>query len=129
MIFAKKIFREYDIRGVYGKDYTAEFATLLGHGLAEYFRQHSKPNKGRSTYRIAVGRDARPSGDEIAPRFMSALLEQGFDVYDLGIVPTPLVYFSAHNLDVDGAVSITGSHNPSEYNGFKLGLGTSTLHG
>lgn len=129
MSYQKKIFREYDIRGVYGKDYTAEFATLLGRSLASYVREHAKPAKGRTTYRIAVGRDARPSGDEIQPRFIEALQNDGFDVIDLGIVPTPLVYFSTFNLDVDGAVSITGSHNPSEYNGFKICVGTSTLHG
>ncbi|MEW6057439.1 MAG: phosphomannomutase/phosphoglucomutase [Bdellovibrionota bacterium] len=129
MSYAEKIFREYDIRGVYGKDYDAEFASLLGHGLTTYFRKHSRPGKGRDVFRIAIGRDARPSGDEITPKFIDALVREGFDVYDLGIVPTPLVYFSTFNLDVDGAVSITGSHNPSEYNGFKICLGTSTLHG
>lgn len=124
-----KIFREYDIRGVYGEDYNADFATLLGHAYTVYFRRHSEPGNHRARFRVAVGRDARPSGIEIGPKFIEALLREGFDVYDLGIVPTPLAYFSAFHLDVDAAVSITGSHNPSEYNGFKLGFGKTTLHG
>src|SRR5262245_47227662 len=111
--FAKKIFREYDIRGVYGTDFSADFAALLGHAMAAYFRENTRPKHGRAAYRIAVGRDARPSGFDLSRRFITALQEEGFDVYDIGIVPTPLVYFSTFTLDVDGAVSITGSHNPS----------------
>lgn len=129
MSFSKKIFREYDIRGVYGKDYTTDFAGVLGTAVAMYFLENVKPANGRSKYRFAVGRDVRPSGEELAPRYIKALADQGFEVIDLGVVPTPLVYFSAFNLDVDGAVSITGSHNPSEYNGFKTCVGKGTLHG
>lgn len=128
-MFKSKIFREYDIRGVFGADYNADFASLLGHAVTVFYRRHSEPANSRKSFRIAVGRDARPSGNEIAPKFMDALVREGFDVIDLGIVPTPLVYFSAFHLDVDGAVSITGSHNPSEYNGFKIGFGKTTLHG
>lgn len=128
-MYKSKIFREYDIRGVVGQDYDTDFASLLGHALTVYYRRHSEPGKGRDCFKIAVGRDARPSGGEIAPKFIDALRREGFDVVDLGIVPTPLVYFSSYHLDVDGAVSITGSHNPSEYNGFKVGFGKGTLHG
>jgi phosphomannomutase/phosphoglucomutase len=127
--FTKKIFREYDIRGVFGTDYDAAFASLLGRAWATYLRENAKPAKGRERFRVAVGRDARPSGTELAPRMIEALNQEGVDVIDIGVVPTPVVYFSTFNLDVDGAVSITGSHNPSEYNGFKIGVGTSTLHG
>lgn len=129
MAFSRKIFREYDIRGVYGSDFTADFATLLARSVAQYFRENVKIGEGRSKYRFAVGRDVRPSGAELAPRYIQALVDEGFDVIDLGTVPTPLVYFSTFALDVDGAVSITGSHNPSEYNGFKTCVGKGTLHG
>ncbi|MBI3558167.1 MAG: phosphomannomutase/phosphoglucomutase [Deltaproteobacteria bacterium] len=129
MSFQKKIFREYDIRGIYGDDYTADFAGILAHAVADYFRDHMKPGKGRTSYRFAVGHDVRPSGEHLAPRFIDALVAEGFEVIDIGVVATPLVYFSTFHLDVDGAVSITGSHNPSEYNGFKICFGNSTLHG
>ena len=129
MSFQKKIFREYDIRGVYGDDYTAAFAGDLAHAVAAYFREHMKPANGRSVYRFAVGHDVRPSGELLAPKFIEALVQEGFEVVDIGVVATPLVYFSTFHLDVDGAVSITGSHNPSEYNGFKICFGRSTLHG
>jgi len=129
MKYTKKIFREYDIRGVVGDDYSHEFAELLGHALTVYFRKHVKPANGRTSYRFAVGRDVRPSGNDLAPRLIDALVREGFEVYDLGVVPTPLVYFSTFHLDVDGAVCITGSHNPAEYNGFKLCKGKSSLHG
>lgn len=128
-MYSNKIFREYDIRGVYGKDYDAEFAALLGRAVAAYYRANVKPAKGRKTYRISIGRDARLSGNEIAPKLMQTLTQEGFDVYDIGVVPTPVVYFSTFHLDVDGAIAVTGSHNPPEYNGFKVGIGTTTLHG
>ncbi len=124
-MFKDKIFREYDIRGVVGQDYDFDFAKLLAHALSQYIRQ--KTNKPNPTF--AVGRDARPSGSDLFSRFVSGLIEEGFEVIELGIVPTPLVYFSSHYLNTDAAASITGSHNPSEYNGFKICLGTSTLHG
>jgi phosphomannomutase/phosphoglucomutase len=130
MKFDKKIFREYDIRGVYDKDYSADFAGLLAHAFIEFIRRHGpRPANGRSQYRVAVGRDARPSGVKLATQFMDAIQDEGADVLDIAVVPTPLVYFSSFTQDVDAAVSITGSHNPSEYNGFKLCVGSSTLHG
>ncbi len=127
MTFADKIFREYDIRGVFGEDYTPDFANVLAHVLADRLRANVKPAGQR--LRFAIGRDARPSGEDLARRFRNTLLEQGIDVLDLGIVPTPLVYFSTIHFSPDAAISITGSHNPSEYNGFKICIGTPTLHG
>ncbi|MGE4232114.1 MAG: phosphomannomutase/phosphoglucomutase [Bacteriovoracia bacterium] len=128
-MFKSKIFREYDIRGVVGEDYRPEFASLLARAVAEYFRKHRSPGNNRNQYRFAVGRDCRLSGEDLAPRFMTALVNEGFEVVDLGVVATPLVYFSTFTEDLDGAVSITGSHNPAEYNGFKICFGKSTLHG
>lgn len=121
----KKIFREYDVRGVYGTDYNDDFAELLARAYAQYLKDKTKA----STLRVALGRDVRPSGEKLSKRFMQGLTESGINVVDLGVVPTPLVYFSTHHLKVDGAVCITGSHNPAEYNGFKICVGTSTLHG
>ncbi len=123
-----KIFREYDIRGVFEKDFTPMFAALLGHALVEYLKGKNIPNTS-AKLKIAVGKDARPSGNILSSYFIQALLKQGVEALDLGIVPTPLVYFSSVYLKVDAAISITGSHNPSEYNGFKISVGTSTLHG
>jgi phosphomannomutase/phosphoglucomutase len=116
------IFREYDIRGLVDKDLTEEVVTLLGRGLGTVIRRKG----GQSA---TVGRDCRES----SPRFRDALCEgltsTGLDVLDVGVVPTPLVYFAANTLPVDGLAMITGSHNPPQYNGFKVGHGKTTLHG
>lgn len=128
-MFVDKIFREYDIRGIYDRDYNKDFAAILAKAVAKFLRDTLKKPSYGDTFRFAVGRDARPSGDHLAPLFKQALMDSGIEVVDLGTVPTPLVYFSTIHLDVDGAVSITGSHNPTEYNGFKLCIGKSTLHG
>jgi phosphomannomutase / phosphoglucomutase len=116
------IFREYDIRGLVDTDLTEEVVTLLGHGLGTVIRRKG----GQSA---AVGRDCRES----SPRFRDALCDgltaTGLDVLDVGVVPTPLTYFAANTLPVDGLAMITGSHNPPEYNGFKVGHGKTTLHG
>jgi phosphomannomutase / phosphoglucomutase len=116
------IFREYDIRGLVDTDLTDEVVTLLGRGLGTVIRR-----KGGQS--VAVGRDCRES----SPRFRDALCEgltsTGLDVLDVGVVPTPLTYFAANTLPVDGLAMITGSHNPPEYNGFKVGHGKTTLHG
>jgi len=116
------IFREYDIRGLVGSDLTEEVVALLGRGLGTVIRR-------KGGHSATVGRDCRES----SPRFRDALCEgltsTGLDVLDVGVVPTPLVYFAANTLPVDGLAMITGSHNPPEYNGFKVGHGKTTLHG
>ncbi len=123
------IFREYDIRGVVNKDFDIKFANVLGGAYASLlFARYPKPTS-RTRYRIALGRDVRPSGEFLWNEFCSALTDAGIDVIDLGQCPTPLAYFSLHHYDVDGAVIITGSHNPSEYNGFKMCVGKDSLHG
>jgi phosphomannomutase/phosphoglucomutase len=116
------IFREYDIRGLVGPDLTEEAVHLVGKALGTRIREAG----GR---RAAVGRDARLSGPAFARAMISALRSTGVDVLDLGVVPTPLTYFAAHTAGVDGICMITGSHNPPEYNGLKIGLGAVTLHG
>ena len=122
MALSPTIFREYDIRGLVDKDLTEEAVFLVGKALGTRIREAG----GR---RAAVGRDARLSGPRFAARMIAALGSTGVDVLDLGIVPTPLTYFAAHTAGVDGICMITGSHNPPEYNGLKVGLGSATYHG
>ena len=117
------IFRQYDIRGIVGQDLDAPTALAIGRGYAALMRE-----RGR-TGAIAVGRDNRPSGRDLRDALVEGLSGAGVDVVDIGVVPTPLLYWSLHHLEVAGGIQITGSHNPPEYNGFKLSLGTSTLHG
>lgn len=123
MTISQDIFREYDIRGVVGQDLTAQAAHAIGRAFAAYLAQH------KVTGAIAVGRDNRPSGSMLRDSLVRALTDSGVDVIDIGIVPTPLLYWSLHNLPVAGGIQITGSHNPPEYNGFKLCVGTDSLHG
>jgi phosphomannomutase/phosphoglucomutase len=123
MAISRTIFREYDIRGVAGKDLTEEVATAVGGAFAAFLAERGLSGT------LAVGRDNRPSGDQLHPALIAGLLASGVDVVDIGIVPTPLAYWSQHNLDVVGGIQITGSHNPREYNGFKLGVGTTSIFG
>jgi phosphomannomutase/phosphoglucomutase len=116
------IFREYDIRGLVDQDLTEEAVSLVGKALGTRIR-------GAGGSKAAVGRDARLSGPRFAAAMIGALRSTGVDVLDLGIVPTPLTYFAAHTAGVDGICMITGSHNPPEYNGLKVGLGAATFHG
>ncbi|HEX9287992.1 MAG TPA: phosphomannomutase/phosphoglucomutase [Anaeromyxobacteraceae bacterium] len=116
------IFREYDIRGLVDDDLTEEAVHLVGKGLGTLVRR-----AGGS--KVVVGRDCRLSGGRFAARMIAGLNATGVDVVDVGVVPTPLTYFAANTLDVDGLCMITGSHNPPEYNGLKVGVGKTTLHG
>ncbi len=116
------IFREYDIRGLVDQDLTEDAVRLVGRALGTEVREQG----GR---RVVVGRDCRESGPRFAVALIDGLRSTGVDVTDLGVVPTPLTYFAAATLPVDGLVMITGSHNPPEYNGLKVGVGKSTLHG
>jgi len=117
------IFRQYDVRGIVGRDLTPDVATALGRAYAQYVDKRGK--KGA----IAVGRDNRPSGTMLRDALVEGLTSAGRDVVDIGVVPTPLLYWSLHHVDVSGGIQITGSHNPPEYNGFKLSVGTTSLHG
>jgi phosphomannomutase/phosphoglucomutase len=118
-----RIFRQYDVRGIVGRDLTADVARALGQAYAAYLDQRGKQGA------VAVGRDNRPSGDMLLNGLIDGLTSSGRDVVDIGVVPTPLLYWSLHHVKVDGGIQITGSHNPPEYNGFKLSVGTSSLHG
>src|SRR5512147_1636140 len=119
---SKTIFREYDIRGLVDQDLTEDAVRLVGRALGTQVREQG----GR---RVVMGRDCRESGPRFAARLSAGLTASGVEVVDLGVVPTPLVYFAAATLEVDGLCQITGSHNPPEYNGLKVGVGKATLHG
>src|ERR1700678_4005225 len=117
------IFREYDIRGVADSELLSPDVEQLGRGLGTYLRRHGGgPN-------INVGRDCRLSSTRLRDSLVKGLRAAGCNVTDIGTVPTPVLYHSAQNLNAHGAIMITGSHNPSEYNGFKSVCGTGTLHG
>lgn len=118
----RAIFREYDIRGLAEKDFDKDFALLLG-------KVHGALISERGGKRVAVGRDCRSTSGVYAEEVIAGLLSTGLHVYDIGICPTPLLYFSLFHLDLDGGIQITASHNPSEYNGFKLCVGKETLYG
>lgn len=122
------IFREYDVRGIAGQDLTAGFAELLGLGYAQMIHGR-KPVAGRSHLTVAVGRDCRLTSDDYADGLIRGLRSGGLDVIRIGVCPSPLTYFSVFHLDLDGAIMITGSHNPSDYNGFKICVGRDTIHG
>jgi phosphomannomutase/phosphoglucomutase len=119
------IFREYDIRGSAERDFDAAFAHALGRGYAAYLSERGAVGRGR----IGVGRDCRLTSDAYAAAVRRGLLESGLDVVDLGTCPTPVCYFALFDLDLDGAIQVTGSHNPAEDNGFKICVGRSTIHG
>jgi phosphomannomutase/phosphoglucomutase len=122
-VLSRNIFREYDIRGVTGKDLTPDVARSVARAYAAFL--DAQGIKGT----IAVGRDNRPSGNALHAELVAGLLESGYDVVDIGIIPTPLAYWAQHNLDIAGGIQITGSHNPPEFNGFKLGVGKRSIYG
>jgi phosphomannomutase/phosphoglucomutase len=122
------IFREYDIRGIAARDLSPEFAEHLGQTYAQFIAGRS-PLKNRGALTVAVGRDCRLSSDALADGLIRGLTQGGLDVVRLGVVPTPLTYFSVFDQDYDGGIMITGSHNPADYNGFKICVGRDTLHG
>jgi phosphomannomutase/phosphoglucomutase len=119
------IFREYDIRGIAEKDLSADFARLLGRTYAEW----ALKKLGRESMTIAVGQDCRLSSDAYASALIQGLTQSGVNVIKIGVCPSPLTYFSVFHFNLDGAIMVTGSHNPAEYNGFKIGFGKDTLHG
>ncbi|MCL2877148.1 MAG: phosphomannomutase/phosphoglucomutase [Acidobacteria bacterium] len=118
----REIFREYDIRGIADKDLTAETVELLGKGIGTWLRR-------KGCAKIALGRDCRLSSEPFRNAILKGLTATGMAVTDIGCVPTPLLYYAIHELGRDGGIMITGSHNPADYNGFKICLGNSSVHG
>ncbi len=114
------IFRAYDVRGVVGQSLTREVAKLLGQAIGSLMRE-------RGLHEIVVGRDGRLSGPELVAGLSDGLRAAGIDVIDLGAVPTPVVYYAAYRFNTGSGVAVTGSHNPPDYNGFKIVIGGETL--
>ncbi|MBN2468797.1 MAG: phosphomannomutase/phosphoglucomutase [Deltaproteobacteria bacterium] len=116
------IFREYDIRGVADKDFSDETTYTLGKTLGTYFLRNNIKT-------VSLGRDCRLSSPRLHQHLSRGLLETGCNLLDLGIIPTPLLYYSLFTLDTEGGVMITGSHNPPDNNGFKICKGKHTIFG
>ncbi len=116
------IFREYDIRGIAGKDIEEEDVVIIGKAYGSLLNKQNKKI-------MSVGRDCRLTSDKFSQLFIQGIISTGCDVIDIGICPTPVLYFSIHHLNLDGGAMVTASHNPPEYNGFKLMKGTDSIHG
>jgi len=116
------MFREYDIRGVADKDMTDADVRDIGKGVGTYLIQH-----GHS--KLTVGRDCRITSDRYAAKVIEGLRSTGCDVVDIGVCPTPVFYFSIKHLEKEGGIMVTASHNPPEYNGFKLCKDLDSIHG
>jgi phosphomannomutase/phosphoglucomutase len=123
--FNPRSFREYDIRGVAERDLDDATVVALGRAVAARIAAGS----GRARPRIAIGRDPRLTSPRLFAALAAGVAAAGGQVVDIGVVPTPVLYFAAFHLAVEGSVMITGSHNPAPDNGFKLLLGTAALHG
>ncbi len=119
---AAEIFKAYDIRGIVGKTLTAESVRAIGRAIGSEAR-------ARNQTAIAIGRDGRLSGPELAQALAQGICAAGVNVVDIGMVPTPLSYFAAFQLGTGSAISVTGSHNPPDYNGLKMVLDGETLAG
>ena len=116
------IFREYDIRGVAGEDITEDDVVLIGKSVGTYLLKRGKKS-------LSVGKDCRLTSDSFTEKLIEGLLSTGCDVKEIGVCPTPILYFSIHHFNLEGGVMVTASHNPPEYNGFKLCSGTDSIHG
>ena len=122
MMLSKTIFKAYDIRGIVGKTLDASVAMQIGQAFGSAVRA-----KGEQT--VVIGRDGRLSGPELTSALAQGLQAAGVDVIDLGVVATPMVYFGTHVLNAQSGIMVTGSHNPPDYNGFKMVLAGEAIHG
>jgi phosphomannomutase len=120
--FDPTVLREYDIRGVVGRTIHAADARAIGRTFGTLVRR-------RGGKRVAVGYDGRLSSPELAAACVEGLAAAGVDVLDIGLGPTPMLYFAVYHLDADGGIQITGSHNPPDYNGFKMMMGKKSFFG
>jgi len=125
MIVDKSVFREYDIRGIVGENIDEQFACALG----QAFALHLKQVLNKESLSVSIGYDARLSSKDLFNALCYGFNSQNVNVIDIGLVATPVAYFSLFNLEVDGGVMITASHNPPQYNGFKLSVGKNTIFG
>jgi phosphomannomutase/phosphoglucomutase len=122
VLIDRSIFRAYDIRGVVGRTLDRSVAELIGHSIGSLMQEQDLRD-------IVVGRDGRLSGPEMVEGLVAGLRKAGVNVTDIGMVPTPVVYFGAYHLRTGCCISVTGSHNPPDYNGFKIVVGGETLYG
>ncbi len=115
------IFREYDIRGIVGEEISEQDAQSIGRSYGTLLVNQNKK-------KVSVGRDCRNTSDAFSRAFIQGILSTGCDVVDIGVCPTPVLYFSIHHLELEGGAMVTASHNPPEYNGFKLMSGMNSIH-
>jgi len=116
------IFKEYDIRGIYGTELTEEYVELIGKAYGTLIKR----NNGKA---VSTGRDCRLSSPSLSESLIKGITSTGINVVNIGIVSTPILYFSLFNMEVDGGVMLTASHNPGDYNGLKLSIGKDSLFG
>ncbi|NOY69292.1 MAG: phosphomannomutase/phosphoglucomutase [Deltaproteobacteria bacterium] len=117
-----EIFREYDIRAIAGTDITDDEVEAVGRGIGTYMIKHGCRS-------LSLGRDCRLTSDRYAQKMIAGMIATGCNVINIGVCPTPVLYFSILHLETDGGVMITASHNPPQYNGFKICLGPDSVHG
>ncbi|MDD9302731.1 MAG: phosphomannomutase/phosphoglucomutase [Desulfobacter sp.] len=115
------IFREYDIRGIVGDEILEQDAEAIGRAYGTLLAQQNRK-------KVSVGRDCRNTSQAFSKAFIQGILSTGCNVIDIGTCPTPVLYFSIHHLNLDGGAMVTASHNPPEYNGFKLMSGLDSIH-
>jgi phosphomannomutase/phosphoglucomutase len=125
MALAPHIFREYDIRGIVGRDLGPEVSEPVGRAYGSLVREET----GKDRPRVVVGRDNRPSSPALAQALVKGLRASGVDVLDIGTVPTPMVYWTEATRGADGGVQVTGSHNPAEWNGIKMTVQGRAIYG
>ena len=116
------IFRMYDIRGVVSTDLTPDTVRLIGQAFATECQN-------KNVKEVAIGRDGRLHSKELSLALTEGLNAGGCDVIDVGMVPTPVLYFATHYLNTGTGIMVTGSHNPPEYNGLKMSMACKTLYG
>src|SRR3989338_9363479 len=128
--YNSEIFRQYDIRGIFNKDLTTEIAMAIGAAYGVYLLKEARGKRQEAKrFKVSVGRDVRLSSVALRDALIEGILSTGIDVIDIGECPTPLQYFSLFHLNLDGGIMITGSHNPPEFNGFKISIGQETIYG
>jgi phosphomannomutase/phosphoglucomutase len=121
-VIAAEIFKAYDIRGIVGKQLNADALVLIGRAIGTEALVRKQAT-------LVLGCDGRHSSEALSEALIAGIRATGVNVIDIGVVPTPLVWFAAHHLETLSGVMITGSHNPPEYNGVKIMLGGETLAG
>lgn len=124
-MFEPVIFREYDIRGIFNQQFDLDFAYQLGKTFTSYVFKKT----GKQKLKFSVGYDARLSSVPIIENLTKGMKESGAEVLVLGLITSPMCYFSTFHLNLDGAIMVTGSHNPPDFNGFKVSLGNTTIFG